>query len=100
MQRMRPHIPPEPIQPNLAARCPRPRHLKHPTRNPRRCIRRHNLHARNPLRYVSALLGCDVPFRAVVDVDGGDFEAGDVGEGGGGAEVREEGAVALQNVGF
>ena len=33
-------------------------------------------------------------------VDGGDFGTGGVGEGFGGAEVREEGAVAGEDVGF
>lgn len=37
---------------------------------------------------------------SVGSVDGGDLGPGEVGEGFGGAEVREEGAVALQEVGF
>ena len=36
----------------------------------------------------------------MVEVDVADFLAGDVGKGFGGAEVCEEGAVALQDVGF
>ena len=100
MQRMRPHIPPEPIQPHFTGRRPRLRRLEHPARDPERRVRRHHLYACGPFGYFAALGGCDVAFGCVVRVDGGDFEARDIGEGFGGAEVCEEGAVALEDVGF
>ena len=94
---MRPHIPPIPIQPHLRRRCPGPSHLKHPAGNPERRIRRHNLHARHPLRHLAPLRRRDVALGAVMEVDIPDFVAGDVGEGFGGAEMREVGAVLLQD---
>ena len=50
MQRMRPHIPPKPIQPDFLPRRPRTRNLKHPRRDPQPRICRHNLDASDPLR--------------------------------------------------
>lgn len=100
MQRMRPDIPPEAIQPHLPGRRPRARRFKHPPRDPQGRIGRHDLDARDPLRDLSPLRRRDVSLRAVVGVDVGDFGAGEVGEGFGGAEVREEGAVAREDVGF
>lgn len=69
MQRMRPNIPPKPIQPHLRRRRPRARRFKHTSRNPQRRISRHNLHACNPLRCLSPLCCRNVSFRAVVGVD-------------------------------
>lgn len=100
MQRMRSNIPPKPIQPYLPSRRPRPRNLKHPTRNSQSRVRSHDLHARNPLRQVPSLSGCNVAPCAVVVVDAGDLFAGDVCKRFGGAEVREKGAVALEDVGL
>lgn len=97
---MRPDIPPEPIQPHRPRRRPRPRRLKHPPRNPQRRIRRHNLDARNPLRHLAPLRRRDVSSRAVAGVGVRNFGAREVGEGFGGAEVGEEGAVAGEDVGF
>lgn len=100
MQTVRPDIPPEPIQPHLPRRRPRARHFENPSRDPQRRIGRHNLDARDPLGHLSPLRGRDVSFRAVAGVDVRDFGAGEVGQGFGGAEVREEGAVAGEYVGF
>ena len=97
---MRPHIPPKPIQTHLRRRRSRSRDFKNSTRHPERCIRSDNLDARHPLCQLPTLGGGYVPFFAVVEVDVADFLAGDVGKGFGGAEVCEEGAVALQDVGF
>lgn len=100
MQRVRPDVPPEAIQPHLPRRRPRPRHLKHAPRDPQRRVRRHNLHAGDPLRQLPPLRCRDVSLCAVVDVDVRDLGASDVGQGLGGAEVGEEGAVAGDDVGF
>ena len=100
MQRMRPDVPPEPLQPNFPSRNPRTRDLKHPARDLQRRIRRHDFHAGDPLRHLPPLLGGDVPLGAVVGVDACELGAGAVGERFGGAQVGEEGAVALQDVGF
>ena len=97
---MRPDIPPIPFQPHFPARRPRSRNLKHPRRDLQRCIRGHNLRARHPLRHIAPLLCRDIALGTVVGVDVCEFGTGNVSEGGGGAEVREEGAVALEDVGF
>lgn len=52
---MRPDIPPEPIQPHLRRRRPRPRHLKHAPRDPQRRLCRHHLDASHQLRKLAAL---------------------------------------------
>lgn len=97
---MRPDIPPKPIQANLHTRRPRPGRLKHPRRNSQRRVRRHDLHTGDPLCRLTALARRDVAlFRArgvYVCNDG----AGLVGEGLGRAQVRREGAVALEDVEF
>lgn len=99
MQRMRPDIPPKAIQPHLPLRRPRARHLKHPPRNPQRRLRRHDLDARHPLRRLPPLRGRHISFLTVC-VEICDLGARDVGERFRGAEVREEGAVAGEDVGF
>ena len=100
MQRMCPHVPPKPIKPHLRRRGPRTRSLKHPARDSERRVRCDDLYARYPLGNFSAL-GCgDVALFAVEEIDVADLGAGDVGEGFGGAEMREERAVALEDVGF
>ena len=100
MQRMSPHIPPKPIQTHLRRRRPCPCDFKNPTRYPECGIRSNDLDARHPLRHLPPLGGAYVPLFAVVEVDVADFLAGNVSKGFGGAEVCEEGAVALQDVGF
>lgn len=100
MQRMRPHIPPEAIQPNLPRRRPRTRNLKNPRRNSKRLIRRHNLDTGDPLRNLAALRSCEIALHTSGLVDGVDFCAGDIGKRFCGAQVCEEGAVALQDVGL
>ena len=100
MQRMRPHVSPEPIQPHLRRRRSRPRGLKDPTCHPQRCISSHHLHTSHPLCHLASFRGRDVPLLAVVKVDVADLGACDVGEGFRGAEVGEEGAVALEDIGL
>lgn len=100
MQRMRPDISPKPIQTHLTSRRPRSRHFKHPARHPQRRIRGHHLHARHPFGDFPPLGGGDVPLLATVVVDRCDLQAGDIGESFGGAEVCEEGAVALEDIRF
>ena len=97
---MRPHIPPKPIQPHLRRRCSRPHDVKNPTSHPECGIRSDDLDARHPLCHLPTLGGRVVPLFAAVEVDVADFIASDVGMGFGGAEVCEEGAIALQDVGF
>lgn len=97
---MRPDIPPKAIKPHLSRRRPRARDFKDAPRDPQRRVRRHDLHAGNPLRQLAPLRRRDVPRCAVVGVDICDLCAGDVGEGFRGAEVSEEGAVAGEDVGF
>lgn len=97
---MRPDVSPEAIQPHLPRRRRRPRNLKHAPRDPQRRIRCHNLHAGDPLRHFPPLRCRDVSLCAVMDVDVRDLGASDVGQGFGGAEVGEEGAVTGENVGF
>ena len=100
MQRMRPHIPPEPIQAHTARRRPRPRHLKHAPRNPQRRIRRHDLHARDHLRRLPSLPCRQIPRRAMPRVDIRDDFPRLVCERRGGEEMRMEGTVARENVMF
>lgn len=100
MQRMRPDIPPVPIQSDLPRRRPGARYLKNAARDPERRIGSHDFDARDPLGHLSPLCCGYVPLLAVVLVDVGDFGPGDVGEGFGRAEVREEGAIAGEDVGF
>ena len=97
---MRPHIPPKPIEPYLTSCSPRSRNLKDPVRNSQRRICCHHLHARYPLCQLSSLRRRDIALQAVVDVDVAHLFASNVGESFGGANVSEEGAVALENVGF
>ena len=96
---MRPDIAPESIQAHLRRRGPRARRLEDPARDPQRRIRRHHFYAGNPLRRLSAL-GCRQFFTFADGVNVADLGTGDVGEGFGGAEVGEEGAVSLEDVGF
>ena len=100
MQRMRPHIPPKPIQPNLLPRRPRSSNLEDARRNPQPDVRRDDLDARHPLRKLATSTRANVPFLAVLGVDVGSFLPGSVGEGLGGAEVRFEVAVPFQDVEF
>lgn len=100
MQRMRPDIPPVSIQSDLARGRPGARYFENTARDPECRIGSHNFDARNPLGHLSPLCCGHVPLLAVVLVDVGDFGPGEVSEGFGRAEVREEGAVAGQDVGF
>ena len=97
---MCPHVPPKPIKSHFRRRGPRTGRLKHPTRDPQRRIRRDDLHARDPFRHFSPLGRGDISLLAVEEIDVADLGAGDVGERFGGTEVREERAVALEDVGF
>ena len=94
---MSPNISPISIQPHL--RCGRSgaSHLKHPTGNSQRRIRRHHLHARNPFGHLPSVRGGDVALLAVVEVDVADFVARDVCKGLGGSEVREVATVLLED---
>ena len=97
---MRPDIPPKAIKPHLRRPGPRPRRLKNPARDPERRVRCDHLDTRYPLRDFPPFGRGDVSLFAVEEVDVADFGAGDVGEGFGGAEMREERAIALEDVGF
>lgn len=93
MQRMRPDIPPEPIQPNLGSRRPRARHLEHARGHPQRRVRGRHLDAGDPLSDLAAIFSGDLRAGrgvARVLVDCVELGAGFVGEGGRGAEVGEE----------
>lgn len=80
MQRMRPNIPPKPIQSNLQPRRPRPSNLKHPVRNSQTRIRRNNLNTRNPLRNLSTLVRSQcAPVRPIGTVEGRDLLGSAVG---------------------
>jgi hypothetical protein len=57
VQSMRPHIPPEPIEPVLFPRSPRPQNLKHPTRNLKPNIRANDFPARDQSRQLTAPSG-------------------------------------------
>lgn len=92
---MRPNIPPKPIQPDPPPRRPGARSLKHPRRDPERRVRRHHLDRGNPLRRLAAGARRDIALCAVARVDVGDHGAGFIGERFGGAQVREEVAVAF-----
>lgn len=100
MQRMRPHVAPEPIQPDLPRRRPRPRQLEDALRHAEPRVGRDDLDARDPLGDFGAQAGGQVAAGCVfgrvaeAGVDEGDLVAGVVGQGFGGAEVGEEGAVA------
>lgn len=104
MQRMRPDIPPEPIQPDLTHRRPRARDLKHARRDAQRRVGRHHLRTSHPLGPVAARLRGQLrPTGERAAVRGVQFVglgAGAVGEGFGGAQVREEGAVGGEDVEF
>ena len=56
MQRMRPQVPPEPVQAHFTRRCPRPRYLEHITRHLQPNIRHHDLRRRNQLADLTPLL--------------------------------------------
>jgi hypothetical protein len=100
VKRMRPDIPPVPIQSHAGTRCPGTRHLKDPCSDSQPRIRRHDLHRRDPFCRFAALARGDVPLLGPRGVYRGDDLAGSVGKGLGGAEVRVEVPVALEDVEF
>jgi hypothetical protein len=57
---MRPKIPPEPIQPSFRSRSPRPRNLKHASRDLETSVGGDHLEAGDPFGKLAALLGCDL----------------------------------------
>jgi len=100
MQCMRPDIPPEPIQPNLLSRRPRPRYLKHPRRDPQADVSRHDLGAGNPLGDLTTQTRADIAFLAMSGVEVAEMGAGTVGQGFGSEEMCVKIAVALEDVEF
>lgn len=92
---MCPDIAPEAIQAQATHRCARARGLENALRDAQARVRGHNLDACNPLGGFTALArGQRFALVGMREVDVGDDGAGAVGERFGGAEVREEGAVA------
>lgn len=100
MQRMRPDIPPVPIQARIPRRSPRSRNLKHPRRNPQRRVRRHDLRTRHKLRHIASLSRRHIPLLAMRGIDGRELGHGLVNQRLGGEQVRVEVAVALEDVEF
>lgn len=60
MQRMRPKIPPEPIQPSFGRCSPRPCNLKHASRDLETSVGGDHLQAGDPFGKLATLLGCDL----------------------------------------
>ena len=104
MQRMRPNVPPEPIQPNLLTRSFRASNFKHTRRDSEAGVRRHDFSASHPLSELSALPRRKLRARGkiprVLCVDGADLFAGLVGEGYSGAQVGVEVAISSEDVEF
>lgn len=98
MQRMRSDVSPKTIQPNFRRRRSCPSHLKNPARDFQRRICGHHLHARNPLSYITSLVGRDVTLSSAVVVDVGDLLACHISQRFSGAEMRKEGAIMLKNI--
>lgn len=69
MQRMRPHVPPEPIQTDLTRRGPRPRDLEDARRGAQAHVCGHDFSAGHPLGKLAAVLGRErLAARPVEDV--------------------------------
>lgn len=97
---MRAHIPPEPIQADLPRRGPAAGDFEHARRDAQRRVRGHHLDAGDPLGEVAALARRHAARLAVLGVYVGQLLADAVGQRLGGAEVREEVAVAFEDVEF
>jgi len=104
MQRMRPNVPPKPIQTYSRTRRFRACDLKHPRSNPQAGICCNDLDARNPFRQLPSLTRSQLPsgiqIACIFIEDGIDFLACAVCQGGCGAEVGMEVAVAFEDVEF
>ena len=100
MQRMRPNIPPKPIQTNILPRRPTPRKLKHTRRNPQPLISSHHLRARNPLRKLSPLPLANLAILPILSIDFSSLVTSTISQCLRGSQVREEIAIAFEDIEF
>ena len=99
MQRMRPNIAPEPIQPDLHRCRPGTSNLKDTRRYPQPNIRGNHLDTGNPLGQLTPLPGRQPwPVIRMLSIQGGDLLSSPIRQRLGRAEMREEVPVPLENV--